>query len=77
MKESDRWSVISSDRDSSSICSTPSVPMRLSPMRKADSFVVRTDDSKLKKHLGSIKILASRENNTYDHDADADIAART
>jgi hypothetical protein len=76
-KESDRWSVISSDHDSSSICSAPSVPMRLSPMRKADSFVVRTDDSKLKKHLGGIKILASRENNTNDHDADVDIAAGT
>ena len=62
-KESDRWSHNSSDHDSRNICS---VPMRLSPMRKATSFVERTDGSKLEKHLGGIKIVASRENNNQD-----------
>jgi len=62
-KDSDRWSHNSSDHDSRSICS---VPMRLSPMRKATSFVERTDGSKLEKHLGGIKIVASRENNDQD-----------
>jgi len=62
-KDSDRWSHNSNDHDSRSICS---VPMRLSPMRKATYFVERTDGSKLEKHLGGIKIVASRENNDQD-----------
>jgi hypothetical protein len=64
-----RWSVVSTDdRDSSSIFSAP---LRLSPLRKASSFDDNTDDGP--KHLGGIKVLASRKNN----DQDADTAAGT